>query len=95
MLLVISTADIFIQPSASAINSQNIFVGIAFGYVLEGLGSIVDKGKIFLLSTASTLILGQNQPSIQWVPRMISPGVKRPEFETSHSFACSVDVLKC
>jgi hypothetical protein len=43
------------------------------------------KDKIFLLSTSSGPILGHTQPPIQWVPRPLSPGVKRPGREADHS----------
>jgi hypothetical protein len=41
--------------------------------------------KIFLFSAASTLTLGSTQPPIQWIPRTISSGVKRPVREADHS----------
>jgi hypothetical protein len=39
----------------------------------------------FLFTTASRTAVGPTQPHIQWVPRVLSLGVKRPEFElTAH-----------
>jgi hypothetical protein len=52
---------------------------------LDGQGSIPGRGKIFLLSIASTLALGFTQPPIRWVQLAISQGVKRPELEADHS----------
>jgi hypothetical protein len=41
--------------------------------------SILGRGKeIFLFSTSSRPALGTNQPTLQWVPRALSTGVKRP-----------------
>jgi len=47
---------------------------------------------IFLLATAPRPALGPTQPPIQWVPGVLSPGVKRPERETDHSLPPSADV---
>jgi hypothetical protein len=35
------------------------------------------QGRIFLLAPASRPVLGPTQPPIQWVPGVLSPGVKR------------------
>jgi hypothetical protein len=59
---------------------------IATGYGLDGRGSILGKGKIFLLSIASTPGLGSTQPPVQWVPKALCPGVKRPELEADHFY---------
>jgi hypothetical protein len=40
---------------------------------------------IFLFTTASRTALGPTQPPIQWVPRALSLGVKRPGREADHS----------
>jgi hypothetical protein len=40
---------------------------------------------VFLLSTSSRPILGSTLPPIQWVPGVLSPGVKRPGHEADHS----------
>jgi hypothetical protein len=55
-----------------------ISVGNATGYELDGRGSIRCRSEIFLLFIASRPALGPSQPPIQWVPRGISLGVKRP-----------------
>jgi hypothetical protein len=41
--------------------------------------------KFFLLSTLSRLVLGPSHPHIQWVPRTLSSGVKRPGREADLS----------
>jgi hypothetical protein len=38
-----------------------------------------------LFSTSSRSVLGPTQPPIQWVPRALSPEVKRPGREADHS----------
>jgi hypothetical protein len=50
--------------------------------------------KIFLFSTASTLILGPTQPPIQWVPGAFSVAVKRQEREADQSSPFSAEVMK-
>jgi hypothetical protein len=47
---------------------------------LEGQGLILGMAKIFF-STASRLALRPTHPPIQWAPREISLGVKRPGCE--------------
>jgi hypothetical protein len=46
-------------------------------YVLDDRGSMPDRGKGFFLAPASRPVLGPTQPPIQWVPGVLSPGVKR------------------
>jgi hypothetical protein len=57
---------------------------MATGWTAEGSEFDTRWGKIFLLS-ASRLVLGPTQCPIQWVPRALSPGVKRPGREADHS----------
>jgi hypothetical protein len=47
---------------------------------------------IFLSTTVSRSALGPTQPPIQWVPRALSPGVKRPRREADHSPPSNVEV---
>jgi hypothetical protein len=55
--------------------------------------SVLDEGKhFFLFSTASRQVLGPTEAPIQWVPGVLSPGIKRPGREAEHSSQCSADV---
>jgi hypothetical protein len=51
----------------------------------QGLG-------IFLFATASRPALRSTQPPIQWVPRVLSPGVKGPGREADYSPQYSTEV---
>jgi hypothetical protein len=48
--------------------------------------------EIFLLTTASRLVLGPTKPPIQWVSGALSLGVKRPVPEADHSPPSSAEV---
>jgi hypothetical protein len=51
---------------------------IVADYGLDDWGSIPDRGRgFFLLASASRPALGPSQPPVQWVPGVLSPGVKR------------------
>jgi hypothetical protein len=50
--------------------------------------------KNFLFSTSSRPALGPTQPPNQWVPGVLSPGVKRPGNEADHSPPTSAEVKK-
>jgi hypothetical protein len=67
-------------------------VGIAVGCGLDSQGSIPGRGKIFLFSTASRPALGPTQPPIQWVPGVISLGVKQPGHEADYLAPSSAEV---
>jgi hypothetical protein len=47
---------------------------------------------IFHFAIQSRTALGPTQPPIQWVPAVLSPGVKRPGCEADHSPPSSVEV---
>jgi hypothetical protein len=79
----------------SVIKSRDSSVGIALGYGLDDRGSRVRLPAglgIFLFTTASRTALGPTQPPIQWVPRGLSLGVKRPVRDADHSPPPSVEV---
>jgi hypothetical protein len=77
--------------------SRDSSVGIATVYGLDdrvvGVPS-PDTVKNFLFFGASRPALGSTQPPIQWVPRALSPGVKRPGHEAEHSPPTSAEVKK-
>jgi hypothetical protein len=47
---------------------------------------------IFLFNTVSRPALGPTQPTIQWVPGILSLGVKRPGREADHSPPSSAEI---
>jgi hypothetical protein len=63
--------------------NRDYSVGIATGYVLDTRGLIPGKSKFFS-SPQSRPALGPTQPPVQWVPRAISPVVKRPWRQADH-----------
>jgi hypothetical protein len=49
--------------------------------------------KVFPLTSVSRPALGPTQPLVQWVPGVLSPGVKaRPERDADHSLPSSIEV---
>jgi hypothetical protein len=60
----------------------------------RGWSSSPGRVKNFLFSMSSKPVLGSTQPPIQWIPRAVSPGVKRPGREADHSPPTSADVKK-
>jgi hypothetical protein len=50
--------------------------------------------KNFLFSTSSRLAVGSTQPPIQWVPGVLSLGVKQPGHEADQSPPKSAKVKK-
>jgi hypothetical protein len=49
--------------------------------------------RIFPLTSVSRPALGPTQPPVQWVPGVLSPGVKaRPESDADHSPPSSAEV---
>jgi hypothetical protein len=70
-------------------------VGIGLGYGLDdrGLGFDSRRGLgICLFTTTSRTALRPTQPPIQWVPGVLSLGVKRPGREAKHWPPSSAEV---
>jgi hypothetical protein len=66
--------------------------GISLGYGLDHRGFDSWQGLgIFLFTTASRAAL-EPQPPIQWVPRALSLGVKRPEREADYTPPSTAEV---
>jgi hypothetical protein len=77
--------------------SLDSVVGIATSYGVDdqGVGVRVTVGsRIFLFSKSSIPALRPTQPPIQWVPGVLSLGVKRPGREADHSPPTSAEVKK-
>jgi hypothetical protein len=76
-------------------HSRDGSVGIALGDGLDYRGSRVQlpagTGN-FSLHHRVQNGLGPTQPPIQWVPAVLSLGVKRPGREADHSFPSSAEV---
>jgi hypothetical protein len=56
-------------------------------------GSISGKAKGFFLSPVSRPALEPTQPPVQWVPGVLSPGVKRGRDVTLSSLPSSAEVV--
>jgi hypothetical protein len=70
------------------LGSRDSVVGIVTGCGLDdrGFGVRVPVGsRIFSSSCRPNRLWGPNQPPIQWVPKALSPAVKRPGREADHS----------
>jgi hypothetical protein len=52
----------------------------------------VQQGLVIFFTTASRPALGPTQPLIQWVPGVLSLGVKQPGHEADHSPPSSAEV---
>jgi hypothetical protein len=61
-------------------------------FTQRGWSSSPGRTKNFLLSTSSRLVLGPTQPPLQWVPGILSPGVKRSGREADHPPPTSAQV---
>jgi hypothetical protein len=76
-------------------NSAVDIVGIATDYGLNHRGVGV-RGPVGsrIFSASSRPALGSIEPPIQWVPRVLSRGVKQPGREADHSPPTSAEVKK-
>jgi hypothetical protein len=75
--------------------SRGTSIGIAAGYGLDGQGSITGRGKgLFSPLQSPHLLCGPTEPLIRWVPRAISPELKRPRREADHSPPFNTQVKK-
>jgi hypothetical protein len=81
-VLFLSSSAVSILPcviclfgSISVVTATDWTTGVLFS---------VGAGIILLFSTVSRPALGPTQPPIQWVPGVLSPGVRRPGRETNH-----------
>jgi hypothetical protein len=61
---------------------------------LRGQSSSPGRVKNFLFFVSSRLALGPTQPPLQWVPRTLSPGVRRLGREADHSPSTNAEVKK-
>jgi hypothetical protein len=61
------------------------------GWMIGGFESRQGLG-IFLFSIVSRPVLGPTQPPMQWVPDVLSPGVKQPGRGADYSPPCSGEV---
>jgi hypothetical protein len=75
--------------------SRDSSVGMVLGYGMDDRDSRVifpvGLGN-FLLTTVFRTTLRPTQPPIQWLPEVLSLGVKRPGREADHSPPSSVEV---
>jgi hypothetical protein len=77
--------------------SRDSVVGIATGYWLDDrVVGVPSPGRVknFHFCMSSRPALGSTQPSIQWVPGALSPGVKRPEREADHPPPNNAEIKK-
>jgi hypothetical protein len=73
------------------IPARDSSAGIATGYGLDYPGSIPCR-QDFLLYVVQTVSEAPTQPPIEWIPGVISAGVKRPGHEADRSPPSSAEV---
>jgi small neutral amino acid transporter SnatA (MarC family) len=73
-----------------------IFAVVFYFYTFNFFGVLGFDSRpglgIFLFTIASRTALGPTQPPIQWVPGVLSQGVKRPVHEADHSLPSRAEV---
>jgi hypothetical protein len=73
--------------------SRDISVGTATGWTAE---FDFQQGKdLFLYTTKFRPALGPTQPPIQYLPGVVSAGIKVPEDKANHSPPSSIEVKNC
>jgi hypothetical protein len=87
--IICARHEILIASRDSAVISDLLLVGRP-----RGRSSSPGRVKNFLFSTSSRPVLGPTQPLIQWVHGALSPGVKRPGREATHSTLASAELKK-
>jgi hypothetical protein len=87
---------IFLLEVCSHFVNRDRAVRIATSYWLDdrGVGVRVPGIKNFHFSMSSRPALGSTQSPIQWVPGILSLGVKRPGREADHSLPAGAEVNK-
>jgi hypothetical protein len=80
-------ANLFGVPQGVLNGPHLSSVGIATSYGLDDRGVGV-RVKNFHVSKSSRPALRSTQTPVQWAPRALSPGVKRPGREVDHSRKC-------
>jgi hypothetical protein len=71
--------------------SHDISVSMATEYELDGRGSIPGEATYYFLRV-SIPALGPTELTIQWIPRVLTQGLKRQEREADHSPPTNADV---
>jgi hypothetical protein len=76
-------------------DSRGSSVSIVTAYGLDDRGSIPDRGRgFFFQSSAPRPALGPTQPPVQWVPVVLSPGVKHGRGVMLTTHPCLVPMLR-
>jgi hypothetical protein len=84
-----------VSSALDEVKSRESAVGIATAYGLDDRGVAVRvpvRSRIF--SASSRPALGPTQPPIQWVPGVLSVGMKRTGREFDHSPTANAEVKK-
>jgi hypothetical protein len=80
-----------VVPCSPVKVSEVHFLRITRRYIPEGKNSVYDR-YIYIYIYVENMVLGPIQRPIQWVPWVLSPGVKRPVREANLSPPTNVEV---